>query len=237
MVQRVLDWVFKREREKPDVPVCPNHDVPMQMRGVMGRPARFSYQTEETYTVIYFCPVPGCAETAEVQLAMTQIPGAGRGAAPPGLRPPGLSGRAQRRDSRPGRRRRSREPSAHSSVKNTSCSKRASRSMRMPAGFSTISNAVDRPRYPASQTAVPSVAPMRQRLDRGLPSAMRSFGRSTISLKTIWYGPRSQIQPTRARRTAMARTSGSDRLALVRPMAPPFANSPTSATLRSNPLG
>ena len=74
MVQRVLDWVFKREREKPDIPVCPNHHGPMQMRGVMGRPTRFSYQTEETYTVIYYCPVPGCAETAEAQLAMTQIP-------------------------------------------------------------------------------------------------------------------------------------------------------------------
>jgi hypothetical protein len=74
VVQRVLDWVFKREREKPDIPVCPNHHTPMQMRGVVGRPTRFSYQTEETYTVIYYCPVPGCAETAEVQLAMTQIP-------------------------------------------------------------------------------------------------------------------------------------------------------------------
>ena len=102
MVQRVLDWVFKREREKPDIPVCPNHGGPMQMRGVMGRPTRFSYQTEETYTVIYYCPVPGCAETAEVQLAMTQIPVPGSGAAPSRLRPPGLSGSRQRRDSRPG---------------------------------------------------------------------------------------------------------------------------------------
>jgi hypothetical protein len=46
----------------------------MLMRGVIGRPARFSYQTEETYTVIYFCPVQGCDETATTQLAMTQIP-------------------------------------------------------------------------------------------------------------------------------------------------------------------
>ena len=38
MVQRVLDWVFKREREKPEIPVCPMHGGPMQMRGVMGRP-------------------------------------------------------------------------------------------------------------------------------------------------------------------------------------------------------
>ena len=58
MVQRVLDWVFKREREKPDVPVCPIHGGPMQMRGVMGRPTRFSYQTEETYTVIYSVRFP-----------------------------------------------------------------------------------------------------------------------------------------------------------------------------------
>jgi predicted enzyme related to lactoylglutathione lyase len=74
VVQRVLDWVFNRRREEPDVPHCPDHRVPMQMRGVMGRPARFSYQTEETYTVIYFCAVPGCAETAEAVVSHTQIP-------------------------------------------------------------------------------------------------------------------------------------------------------------------
>jgi hypothetical protein len=49
----------------------------MQMRGVMGAPTRFSYQTHETYTVIYFCPVRGCNETAAVPMAMTQIPVAG----------------------------------------------------------------------------------------------------------------------------------------------------------------
>lgn len=74
MVQRILDWVFNRKRVEPDVPLCPNHHTPMQMRGVIGRPTRFNYQTEETYTVIYFCPIQGCAETAETQLAMTQIP-------------------------------------------------------------------------------------------------------------------------------------------------------------------
>jgi hypothetical protein len=74
VVQRILDWVFKREREEPPVQLCPNHKTPMRMRGVVGRPARFSYQTEETYTVIYFCPILGCNETAEIQIAMTQIP-------------------------------------------------------------------------------------------------------------------------------------------------------------------
>lgn len=74
MVQRVINWVFNREHVEPDVPECPDHHVPMQMRGVVGQPTRFSYQTQETYTVIYFCPVTGCNETAEAQLTMTQIP-------------------------------------------------------------------------------------------------------------------------------------------------------------------
>jgi hypothetical protein len=46
----------------------------MQVRGYLGQPARFSYQTQETYTVIYYCPVPGCNNTAEDEIAMTQIP-------------------------------------------------------------------------------------------------------------------------------------------------------------------
>jgi hypothetical protein len=74
VVQRVLDWVFRRERSEPEVPVCPTHRVPMQMRGVIGQPARFSYQSQETYKVLYFCPVQGCDETTTVELAMTQIP-------------------------------------------------------------------------------------------------------------------------------------------------------------------
>ena len=74
MVQRVLNWIFQREQEQPEVPHCPEHKIPMQMRGVIGAPARFDYQSEETYQAIYFCPVPGCSETAEVIVAMTQIP-------------------------------------------------------------------------------------------------------------------------------------------------------------------
>lgn len=74
MVSRVLDWVFQRRREEPDVPLCPDHKTLMQVRGYQGQPARFSYQTQETYTVIYFCPLTGCNHTAEGQIAMTQIP-------------------------------------------------------------------------------------------------------------------------------------------------------------------
>jgi len=74
VVQRVIDWVFKRERQEPDIPECPSHHVPMQLRGLMGDPARFSYQRHETYTAIYYCPTQGCDETATVSMERTQIP-------------------------------------------------------------------------------------------------------------------------------------------------------------------
>ena len=74
VVQQVLDWVFRRERVEPDVPLCPDHHTPMQLRGYIGRPARFTYQQNESYTVIYYCPVQGCNETAQRELSMTQIP-------------------------------------------------------------------------------------------------------------------------------------------------------------------
>ena len=74
MVQQVLDWVFKRERAEPDVPLCSDHHTPMQLRGYIGRPTRFTYQQNESYTVIYFCPVQGCNETEDRELSMTQIP-------------------------------------------------------------------------------------------------------------------------------------------------------------------
>jgi hypothetical protein len=73
-VQRAFDIVFRRNRQVPDVPVCPDHNVSMALRGKMGRPTRFSAQTEEDYTAIYFCPVPGCNQTETRVVARTQIP-------------------------------------------------------------------------------------------------------------------------------------------------------------------
>ena len=73
-MQRVLDLILRRERLEPDIPHCPNHNVEMRLRGKQGRPTRFSDQTEEEYTLIYFCPVEGCNETAEVKRVKTQIP-------------------------------------------------------------------------------------------------------------------------------------------------------------------
>lgn len=74
MVQRVLDVILRRERPEPEIPVCPTHDVEMRLRGKQGRPTRFTDQSEEEYTLIYFCPVDECNETATRRRVKTQIP-------------------------------------------------------------------------------------------------------------------------------------------------------------------
>lgn len=73
-MQRVLDVVLRRERIEPTLPTCSDHKVEMALRGKQGRPTRFSDQTEEEYTLIYFCPVEACNHTAEVTRVRTQIP-------------------------------------------------------------------------------------------------------------------------------------------------------------------
>ena len=83
-MQRVLDMILRRERPEPEIPVCADHKVEMRLRGKQGRPARFSDQTEEEYTLIYFCPVEGCNNTALVKRVKTQIPVPGE----PPARPP-----------------------------------------------------------------------------------------------------------------------------------------------------
>ena len=81
MVQRVLDVILRRDSLEPEIPVCPDHKVEMRLRGKQGHPARFSFQTEEDYTLIYFCPVEGCNHTATRKWVKTQIPVPGE--APP----------------------------------------------------------------------------------------------------------------------------------------------------------
>jgi len=73
-VQRILDVILRRERLDPPIPLCPDHKSEMHLRGKQGRPARFTSQSEEEYTLIYFCPVPYCNHTAEVKRVATQIP-------------------------------------------------------------------------------------------------------------------------------------------------------------------
>jgi hypothetical protein len=74
MVQRALDMILRRDRPQPEIPLCPDHKVEMRLRGKQGRPARFSAQTEEEYTLIYFCPVEGCNYTDTRKRVKTQIP-------------------------------------------------------------------------------------------------------------------------------------------------------------------
>jgi hypothetical protein len=73
-VQRLADIVLGRRRTEAEVPTCHEHNVAMRLRGKQGRPTRFTAQTEEEYTLIYFCPVEGCNATEEVKRVKTQIP-------------------------------------------------------------------------------------------------------------------------------------------------------------------
>jgi len=74
MVMKYINWALRREIDGPDIPVCPDHKVEMRLRGMQGRPARFSNQTEGEYTHIYFCAIEGCNQTAERKVAKTQVP-------------------------------------------------------------------------------------------------------------------------------------------------------------------
>jgi len=74
VVNRVLDFVLRRDRAEPEMPACPDHHAEMRLRGKQGRPTRFADQTEEEYTLIYFCPVDGCNQTAATTRVKTQIP-------------------------------------------------------------------------------------------------------------------------------------------------------------------
>lgn len=63
--------------EEPLIPVCPDHDVEMRLRGKQGKPTRFSDQAASEYTLIYFCPVEGCSNTAIRERQRLQIPAPG----------------------------------------------------------------------------------------------------------------------------------------------------------------
>lgn len=84
-MQRFLDVILRRTVDDPDIPTCPDHKVDMLLRGKMGRPSRFTGQTEESYTLVYFCPVHNCGETAHVQRSATQIPVPGETPERPGF--------------------------------------------------------------------------------------------------------------------------------------------------------
>ena len=70
----LLDTLLRRNVREPEIPECPHHHVEMRLRGKLGRPTYFQEQTEGSYTLIYFCPVDGCDETATREHRRTQIP-------------------------------------------------------------------------------------------------------------------------------------------------------------------
>lgn len=70
----LLDRIFRTNLEEPEIPMCPDHKVEMRLRGKLGKPTRFFEQTESEYTLIYFCPVEECNETATRVALRTQIP-------------------------------------------------------------------------------------------------------------------------------------------------------------------
>lgn len=70
----LLDVILRRNLDESALPICPNHHIEMMLRGKMGRPSRFTGMSEEDYTLIYYCPVEGCNETAERTVTRRQIP-------------------------------------------------------------------------------------------------------------------------------------------------------------------
>ena len=73
-MQQMLDIILRRDRDIPAIPVCPDHKVEMRLRGKLGRPTRFTDQTEEQYTLIYYCPTEECNQTDTRERARTQVP-------------------------------------------------------------------------------------------------------------------------------------------------------------------
>lgn len=70
----LLDTILGRDANEPETPDCPDHHIDMRLRGKLGRPSRFTDQTEEEYTLIYFCPEQGCNQTAAREHRRSQIP-------------------------------------------------------------------------------------------------------------------------------------------------------------------
>jgi hypothetical protein len=74
MVTKMISWIRGEVPPQDDVPVCPEHDVPMDLYKKLGKAARYADQETQTYTLIFKCPVPGCGESAERTRVRNQIP-------------------------------------------------------------------------------------------------------------------------------------------------------------------
>jgi hypothetical protein len=74
LLQKVMGWVRGEVADESEWPMCPRHDVRMEMFKKVGQPTRFMDQETETYTLLFRCPVEGCDEQATRRRARTQIP-------------------------------------------------------------------------------------------------------------------------------------------------------------------
>ncbi len=81
----LLDVILRRNLDEPAVPNCPDHKTDMRLRGKQGRPSRFSAQSEEEYTAIYYCPVEGCNHTDQRAHVRVQVPVPGEPPERPGF--------------------------------------------------------------------------------------------------------------------------------------------------------
>jgi hypothetical protein len=70
-------FLMSHARDDSATPRCPDHDVPMLLRGKMGRPARFDATLQSEYTLVYFCNVHGCGQSTMVNPKNAQIPAPG----------------------------------------------------------------------------------------------------------------------------------------------------------------
>lgn len=76
-MDKLMRWLRGATIQDEDTPVCPDHGVTMDLFKNVGKPARFSDQATQTYTLLYRCPVPGCDNTAERERVRNQIPVSG----------------------------------------------------------------------------------------------------------------------------------------------------------------
>ncbi len=74
MLTRMMQWARGEEPPQDDQPVCRRHGVPMELFKKVGKPAHFTDQETETYTLLYRCTVPECDESAERRRIRNQIP-------------------------------------------------------------------------------------------------------------------------------------------------------------------
>lgn len=74
MLQKVLDWARGTVAEEAGWPMCPLHDVRMELFKKVGDPTRFTAQETERYTLLFRCPNEDCDEQQTRTRLRSQIP-------------------------------------------------------------------------------------------------------------------------------------------------------------------